>query len=188
MPRRNHCYSNLQMKKLRLERGQSFTQGHRLSNRSTSLPLTSTGARMYEGACLLLGLCKPSWHCVPVVHHSQSLAAGHKVVGASPTFAWRNEPSCELGVLWSGGVAMHRTPLHVLAAMWGIAGGPPSMACPCVYRCGRAPQESPEAHALGEICSCLHSITGSIVHAGPRGSLCPFAWLRAVSSKYSPVG
>lgn len=129
MPRRNHCYSNLQMKKLRLERGQSFTQGHRLSNRSTSLPLTSTGARMYEGACLLLGLCKPSWHCVPVVHHSQSLAAGHKVVGASPTFAWRNEPSCELGVLWSGGVAMHRTPLHVLAAMWGIAGGPPSMAC-----------------------------------------------------------
>lgn len=24
---------------------------------------------------------------------------------------------------------MHGTPLHVLAAMWGIAGGPPSVAC-----------------------------------------------------------
>lgn len=110
----------------------------------------SMGACMYEGVCFLLGLSKPSWHWVPVVHHSQSLAAGHKMVGPSPTFAWRNEPSCELGVLWSGGVVMYRIPLHVLAAMWGIIGGPPSMACvnedteACVYiGVARLPRKAP---------------------------------------------
>lgn len=84
------------------------------------------GACMCEGVCLLLGLSKPSWHWVPVVHHARSLAAGHKAVGASPTCAWRNDPAASWG---SCGVAMHGTPLHVLAAMWGIAGGPPSVAC-----------------------------------------------------------
>lgn len=90
---------------------------------------------------------------------------------------------------------MHGTPLHVLAAMWGIAGGPPSVACldedteAHVYiGVAGLPRQAPGVHALGEMCSCLHSIPGWIVHAGPCGSLCPFPWLRAISSKYSPVG
>lgn len=55
------------------------------------------GACMCEGVCLLLGLSKPSWHWVPVVHHARSLAAGHKAVGASPTCAWRNDPAASWG-------------------------------------------------------------------------------------------
>lgn len=140
------------------------------------------------GICPLLGLSEPWWHWAQVVHHPQSLMITGQTVGACPTFAWMTQ--LWVGVLEGPGVEMHRAPLHVLTATWVIAGGATDVACldedtgPCIYGSGGVPQESPWAHAPVEVCTC----TRSIVHTGPCGSLCPFPWLRAVPSKYSPVG
>lgn len=105
-----------------------------------------------DGAiCPLLEFSEPLWHWALVVHHPQSLVpAGHMVVGADPTFAWRDHPA--------------------------VAKGPPSwlpLGCCLRLQAGvgmevAGSQGSPWACALVEACPGLGSITSqepTLAHA-----------------------
>lgn len=111
------------------------------------------------------------------------------MVGAYPTFAWRDHPAVG-GDLGGGEVEMYTAPLACLGChvgcCWKRTRGSLSEDTEArVYGSGRVPQESPCAHALvgGVPLSGLHHQVNS-----PHWPMWVTLPLLTVPSKYSPVG